>query len=120
MDEHKSAKLKHQRSYKDDDREHKRSKRKHKHERDSTGKSERKKHRDKSSKRLEITDDDPEEDVWIEKNIDVDGQFVRTIKADLQTALFTQPVRSVASCSQNPHGPVVHSIENAFPEEFPG
>ena len=71
MADDKPSKSKH-RSHKDKgDKEHK-SKKRHRHERDEDG------HKSKKRKsKVEVVDDDPEEDMWVEKNIDMDGEYVR-------------------------------------------
>lgn len=52
------------------------SKKRHKHDEDGSRKHKKKrKHEDKGTR---IVDDDPdEEDMWVEKNIDMDGERVR-------------------------------------------
>ena len=76
MGDDKPSKSKH-RSHKDkDDKEHK-TKKRHRHERDEDG-HKSKKRKSKGSK-LEVVDDDPEEDMWVEKNIDMDGEYVRVL-----------------------------------------
>ena len=79
MADDKPSKSKH-RSHKDKgDKEHK-SKKRHRHERDEEG------HKSKKRKsKVEVVDDDPEEDMWVEKNIDMDGEYVRAI---LHTVLY--------------------------------
>ena len=58
-----------------DDREHK-SKRKHKSE---EGSSSRKRSRKDDGEHLHIVDEDVnDEDMWVEKNIDMEGEVVRT------------------------------------------
>lgn len=65
---------KHKRSH-DKDPERKNKKR-HKH--DDEGRSKKRKRSDKDHGKLHITDDDPDEDdMWVEKNIDMDGERVR-------------------------------------------
>jgi len=77
-DDDKQSKPKHRRSHRDDEREHK-SKKRHRHG-DVGEKRKHKKPRDKSDKGLEIVDDDPnDEDMWVEKNIDMDGERVCSI-----------------------------------------
>lgn len=73
-DKHSS---KHKRSSdRDRDKEHK-SKKRHKH-RDDEGRTERKRKRDGEG--LRVVDDDPnDEDMWVEKNIDNDGERVRIV-----------------------------------------
>jgi hypothetical protein len=75
MGDQETATSKH-RSNKDDKREHKRHKehKRHRHDRDEDG-GKRKKRKDKSGSK--VVDDDPEEDMWVEKNIDMDGEKVR-------------------------------------------
>ena len=58
------------------DKEGHRSKRKHKSEKDG---SSRKRSRKDDGDHLKIVDDDPnDEDMWVEKNIDMDGDIVRS------------------------------------------
>ena len=59
----------------DHDREHK-SKKRNKHVDDD--KRERKRKR-KDGDKLRVVDDDPDEDMWVEKNIDMDGEKVRSL-----------------------------------------
>ncbi len=61
--------------HKKDDREHK-SKRKHKSEKDDSS-STRKRSRKDDGDHLHIVDEDPDDDMWVEKNIDMDGERVR-------------------------------------------
>ena len=44
-----------------------RSKRRHKNEKDDKGKR-------KDDKHVKVIDDDPYEEIWVEKNIDMDGE----------------------------------------------
>ena len=72
-DSKRSSKHKHRRDK--DDREHK-SKRKHKSE---EGGSSRKRSRQDDREHLHIVDEDVnDEDMWVEKNIDMEGEVVRT------------------------------------------
>lgn len=50
-------------------------KKKHKSDHESSKKRRRKEH-----DAVHITDDDPSDDMWIEKNIDLDGERVRTMQ----------------------------------------
>lgn len=60
----------------DDNSEHKKHKKRRKDDYDDTRKSS--KHRKDKQKGLTIVDDDPEDtEMWVESNIDVDGQYVR-------------------------------------------
>jgi len=67
---------KHKRSD-DKEREHS-SRKKHKHDRDDPSRKKHKHKRDKhSTGGVQIVDDDPDdEDMWVEKNIDMDGEKV--------------------------------------------
>ncbi|TFK91929.1 hypothetical protein K466DRAFT_659656 [Polyporus arcularius HHB13444] len=65
-----------------DDREHK-SKRKHKSEKDDSS-STRKRSRKDNGDHLHIVDEDPDDDMWVEKNIDMDGE--RPLAADIPSA----------------------------------
>ncbi len=69
---------KHKRHHeKDRDSEH-RTKKKHKHDDDERASERRSKKRSSKGKdKLNIIDDDPDEDLWVEKNIDMDGENVR-------------------------------------------
>jgi hypothetical protein len=71
MDEAKSSKSSHSR--KDSDRDHHGRKR-HRRDRGDDGKK-HKKRKEKSGGK--IVDEDLEEDMWVEKNIDMDGDIVR-------------------------------------------
>jgi hypothetical protein len=64
---------KHKRSHeKDPDRK---SKKRHKHDDETSSRKHRRK--DKEHSKLKITDDDPnDDDMWVEKNIDMDGERV--------------------------------------------
>lgn len=64
---------KHKHRHDKDDRGHK-SKRRHKSEKDE---SSRKRSRKDGGDHLHIVDEDPDDDMWIEKNIDMDGERVR-------------------------------------------
>ena len=65
---------KHRHSKDDHDRERK-HKRTHKHGKESS----RKRLREDSGDRLHIVDEDPQDDdMWVEKNIDMEGEVVRT------------------------------------------
>ena len=66
---------KHRHSRENDGDSEKKSRKRHKHEEDGDRKHKKKrKHEDKGSR---IVDDDPDEDLWVEKNIDMDGERVR-------------------------------------------
>jgi len=56
------------------DKEHRDGKKKHK-----SGHESSKKRRQREHDVVHITDDDPSDDMWIEKNIDLDGERVRTM-----------------------------------------
>ena len=73
-EERKSSKHKrHVESSKDTDHGP-RSKRRHKD--DKSEHKTRKRHRDEHHKKVRVIDDDPDEDMWVEKNIDMDGERV--------------------------------------------
>ncbi|KAI0720519.1 CwfJ C-terminus 1-domain-containing protein-like protein [Cerioporus squamosus] len=63
-----------------EDREHK-SKRRHKSDKDD---SSRKRSRKDDGDHLHIVDEDPDDDMWVEKNIDMDGE--RPLAADIPSA----------------------------------
>ena len=68
--EHRSSK--HKRHHKKPEDDENRSKKQHKHEKEHDRKR-------KHDKKLKIVDDDPDEDMWVEKNIDMDGEHVSFI-----------------------------------------
>jgi hypothetical protein len=70
MGDDKKSKHKHR-----DDREHS-SKKRHRH-RDEEERKHKKKR--KEEKHLNIVEDDADDDMWVEKNIDMDGEKVREI-----------------------------------------
>lgn len=76
----RASSSKHKRHHdKEKDGDH-RSKKRHKYgddERDSERRS--KKRSSKGKDKLNIIDDDPDEDMWVEKNIDVNGENVRIL-----------------------------------------
>jgi len=56
------------------------SKKRHKHEDHEDSSSRKRKRKDKDRDKLHITDDDPDgEDIWVEKNIDMDGERVSNL-----------------------------------------
>ena len=67
-DEKKHRSSKHKRH--GEDKEHK-SKKRHRHDRDEKPKKKR------HDKHVEVIDEDPDEEMWIEKNIDMEGERVR-------------------------------------------
>ncbi|KAI0041990.1 hypothetical protein FA95DRAFT_1500668 [Auriscalpium vulgare] len=87
MDEPKRSKHKHRHSHKDDDTELK-SKKRHRHDDGEEKRKHKKHHKDKDksgSSKLRVVDDDPDdEDMWVEKNIDMDGE--RVLATDIPTA----------------------------------
>ncbi|KAL5520023.1 hypothetical protein ACEPAG_1683 [Sanghuangporus baumii] len=73
---HRSSKHKRQ-SRRDEDREHK-SKRRHKHDKEDRPR------RKRQDKHVEVIDEDPDEEMWIEKNIDMGGED--PVAKDIPTA----------------------------------
>ena len=74
---------KHKSRHDKDDREHK-SKRRHKSDKESS----RKRSRKVDSDRLHIVDDDVnDDDMWVEKNIDMEGEVVRGSFVELPSVL---------------------------------
>lgn len=74
---------KHKRHHdKDRDGEHKSTKRqKHgDHGKESDRRSKKRSSKGKEKDKLNIIDDDPDEDMWVEKNIDMDGENVRIVE----------------------------------------
>lgn len=73
---------KHKRSHeKDPDRK---SKKRHKHD-DEASSSRKHKRKDKERSKLKITNDDPnDDDMWVEKNIDMDGERVSFLFYNLE------------------------------------
>lgn len=67
---HRSSK--HKKRHREDDHESK-SKKHSRHDKDRESK---KKNKSEKSKKVRVIDDDADEDVWIEKNIDMDGENV--------------------------------------------
>ncbi|KAF5362872.1 hypothetical protein D9758_007112 [Tetrapyrgos nigripes] len=84
MDELSSKKRsKHKRSD-DKERDHS-SKKRHKHDRDDSSRKKHKHKQNKSSSGVKIVDDDPDDDdMWVEKNIDMEGE--RILATDIPTA----------------------------------
>ena len=70
VDHHKPSS--HKRRH-DDDEGKSKSKKHRKH--DKSGKDKKRHHSDKT-KKVNVIDDDADEDVWVEKNIDMDGENV--------------------------------------------
>lgn len=67
---------KHKHRHRDKDEREYKSKRKHKHDKESG--SSRKRSRKDDGDKLHIVDDDTnDEDMWVEKNIDMEGEVVR-------------------------------------------
>lgn len=77
---------KHKRSReKDTDRKSKK-----RHKRDGHESSRKHKRKDNEPGKLHITDDDPyDEDMWVEKNIDMDGEKVSALSIFYLDAIFT-------------------------------
>lgn len=98
------------------DRDGERSgKKRHKHARNEESSSHRsKRHRDKSRERdkasssksksksrVKIIDDDPDEGMWVEKNIDMDGENVRlTFLLDFFLNMLKRPMNISAYCTR--------------------
>lgn len=82
---------------KDPDRK---SKKKRKHDDDGGKKHKHKKVKEASSSKLTVVDDDPDdEDMWVEKNIDMDGERVSPMS--LHASLFSYSLQG--SSHRHPH-----------------
>lgn len=83
--EEKSRKLKRRAGDDEDNRRHKKKSKKERHERD--GKKE--KERRSKHKAVKVVDDDPNmDDMWVEKEINVDGENVSEPRICLYVALY--------------------------------
>ena len=80
-DTKRSSKHKHRHDKDDRDREHKSKRKHHKSDKESS----RKRSRKDGADHLHIVDDDPgDEDMWVEKNIDMEGEQVRSTSPSLR------------------------------------
>jgi hypothetical protein len=82
----------HKRSHKKDP-DHKSRKRRKREDHESSGRKCKRKdeeHDNKERDKLHITDDDPDdEDMWVEKNIDMDGERVSVLSIVLREAVLS-------------------------------
>ncbi|KAF9454844.1 hypothetical protein P691DRAFT_770356 [Macrolepiota fuliginosa MF-IS2] len=112
-DKHRSSRHKGKDREKDKDRSHDKDKdrdtdRKHKkrrkHENDYEGSSRKHKHRKKDGGKkedhLSIVDDDADEDMWVEKNIDMDGE--RVLATNIPTA---ESLNITSTATESPSDP---------------
>ena len=72
VEQHRSSK--HKKRHRDEESSS-RSKKHDKHDKDRESK---RRHKSEKSKKVRVIDDDADEDVWVEKNIDMDGENVRS------------------------------------------
>ena len=49
-----------------------------KHSKHDKGRETKKRHKSEKAKKVQVIDDDADEDVWVERNIDMEGEVVRT------------------------------------------
>ncbi|KAI0057848.1 hypothetical protein BV25DRAFT_1841423 [Artomyces pyxidatus] len=114
MDEPKRSKHKKHHSHKDDDPDHS-SKKRHRHA-DADEKRKHKKRKDKSE--VKVLDDDPnDEDAWVEKNIDMDGE--KPLATDIPTAeSLTLTSRAFSRPGDAPLPPSLHSESSLKRDEW--
>ncbi|KAI0311715.1 CwfJ C-terminus 1-domain-containing protein-like protein [Amylostereum chailletii] len=106
MDDSQSPKRKHHRTYKDDGREHKK---RHRHGNDDE-KRKHKKRKDKTDGKVAVVDEDPDEDMWIEKNIDLDGEC--PVTTNIPAAESLKLTSRAEATSSDPPPPPVLSTES--------
>lgn len=93
---------KHKRHHEHRDEHERRSKKRHRSSKTESGRSSK---RNDPSDKLHVVDDDPSEDMWEEKNIDMDGEQVRSqcaqlIRVLIQGCPLNQPLAADIPTSQ--------------------
>lgn len=95
-DNEKKHSSKHKRQHESGERDRHKSKKHHKSHHDKDERSKRRERKDKDAPRI-VDDDAGDDDMWIEKNIDVDGEYVSEA---VTNGTLTKPSSFTATCDQ--------------------